>query len=150
MWCLPGDCQPSDVNLDGEWLDSKRVKPSWRHFQNTAEPPDVSGYRWPFQAPSKAFDATLDPNLCYWPLIFDYYNYQRDLEGFARVLAELDYVLPGPPEVELQPGVFAPSTKLADRLEKDTQFVLGEGSRLPFKRWWGSNRIDEGVRQLFY
>lgn len=150
MWCPPEGCQSFDSSVNGEWLDLKRAKPSWRHFRNTAESQKVFGYHWPFQAPSKLFDATLDPSRCYWPLIFDYYNYQRDLEGFARVIAELDYALPGSPEVEIQPGVHVPSTRLADRLEKDTNYVLGEGSRLPFESWWGSNRSDGVTKILFF
>ena len=74
-------------------------------------------YRWPFAAPSPYFETEPQALSADWGRVFDYYRYQRDLEGFGRVMTELEESVSDMASGMIKPdGTWIPDLAMADKL----------------------------------
>ena len=88
-------------------------------------------YRWPFAAPSPYFDTVPQALSADWGRVFDYYRYQRDLEGFGRVMTELEESVSDMASGMLKPdGTWIPELAMADKLIALDVFAASSGAEL--------------------
>ena len=88
-------------------------------------------YRWPFAAPSPYFDAQLQALSADWGRVFDYYRYQRDLEGFGRIMTELEENVSDTASGTLKPdGTWIPELAMAEKLIALDEFAASGGPEL--------------------